>query len=116
MSSGWDTLPAGSTNVVMSPTAAEALPASAMTVAATSATQMRVARDIQPPVRSGSQCDTIASMRLGMNFGYQDWGAGLANAVAQAQEAERLGYDSVWTAEAYGTDSITLFTKETANT
>jgi alkanesulfonate monooxygenase SsuD/methylene tetrahydromethanopterin reductase-like flavin-dependent oxidoreductase (luciferase family) len=33
-----------------------------------------------------------------MNFGYQDWGAGLANAIAQTQEAERLGYGSVWTA------------------
>ncbi|HMF05162.1 MAG TPA: LLM class flavin-dependent oxidoreductase, partial [Acidimicrobiia bacterium] len=55
-------------------------------------------------------------MRLGMNFGYQDWGAGLPNAVAQAQEAERLGYDSVWTAEAYGTDSITPLTWLLAHT
>src|SRR5215216_6399499 len=51
-----------------------------------------------------------------MNFGYQDWGAGLANAVAQAQEAERLGYDSVWTAEAYGTDCITPLTWLLAHT
>ena len=55
-------------------------------------------------------------MRLGMNFGYQDWGAGLGNAVAQAQEAERLGYDSVWTAEAYGTDCITPLTWLLAHT
>jgi F420-dependent oxidoreductase-like protein len=55
-------------------------------------------------------------MRLGMNFGYQDWGAGLPNAVAQAQEAERLGYDSVWTAEAYGTDCITPLTWLLAHT
>ncbi len=46
-------------------------------------------------------------MRLGVNFGYQDWGAGLARAVSTAQEAERLGFHSIWTAEAYGTDSIT---------
>jgi F420-dependent oxidoreductase-like protein len=46
-------------------------------------------------------------MRLGVNFGYQDWGTGLARAVATAQEAERLGFHSVWTAEAYGTDCIT---------
>jgi len=46
-------------------------------------------------------------MRLGVNFGYQDWGKGLARAVATAQEADRLGYHSVWTAEAYGTDCIT---------
>ncbi len=46
-------------------------------------------------------------MRLGVNLGYQDWGTGLARAVATAQEAERLGFHSVWTAEAYGTDCIT---------
>jgi F420-dependent oxidoreductase-like protein len=46
-------------------------------------------------------------MRLGVNFGYQDWGKGLARAVATAQEADRLGYHSIWTAEAYGTDCIT---------
>lgn len=46
-------------------------------------------------------------MRLGVNFGYQDWGAGLSRAVSTAQEAERLGFHSIWTAEAYGTDSIT---------
>ena len=51
-----------------------------------------------------------------MNFGYQDWGAGLANAVSQAQEAERLGYDSVWTAEAYGTDCVTPLTWLLAHT
>src|SRR3989440_9499566 len=54
--------------------------------------------------------DQRRTVRLGMNFGYQDWGAGLGNAVAQAQEAERLGYDSLWTAEAYGTDCITPLT------
>ncbi|HEU5144925.1 MAG TPA: LLM class F420-dependent oxidoreductase [Dermatophilaceae bacterium] len=43
-------------------------------------------------------------MRLGLNLGY--WGAGNhADNVALAQEADRLGYDSVWVAEAYGSDS-----------
>jgi F420-dependent oxidoreductase-like protein len=46
-------------------------------------------------------------MRLGVNFGYQDWGRGLAGAVATAQRAEELGFHSIWTAEAYGTDCIT---------
>lgn len=46
-------------------------------------------------------------MRLGINLGYQDWGAGLDRAVSLAQEAERLGFHSAWTAEAYGSDAIT---------
>src|SRR3954447_5005801 len=55
-------------------------------------------------------------MRLGINFGYQDWGNGLAGAVELAQAAERLGYHSVWTAEAYGTDAVTPGTWILANT
>ena len=31
----------------------------------------------------------------------------LANSVELAQEAERLGYSSAWTAEAYGSDALT---------
>lgn len=47
-------------------------------------------------------------MKLGVHIGY--WGLGLT---AQQQlelvlEAERLGYDSVWTAEAYGSDAATI--------
>jgi F420-dependent oxidoreductase-like protein len=44
-------------------------------------------------------------MRLGLNFGY--WGSGASDNVAVAREAEGLGYDSLWTAEAYGSDSVT---------
>jgi F420-dependent oxidoreductase-like protein len=55
-------------------------------------------------------------MRLGVNFGYQDWGSGLANAVSIAQEADRLGFHSGWTAEAYGTDAVTPLTWLMANT
>src|SRR5229473_5390438 len=44
-------------------------------------------------------------MRLGLSVGY--WGAGPSNHVALAQEAERLGYHSLWTAEAYGSDAVT---------
>jgi len=55
-------------------------------------------------------------MRLGINFGYQDWGAGLDNAIQLAQEAERLGFHSAWTAEAYGTDCITPLTWLAAHT
>jgi len=55
-------------------------------------------------------------MRLGVNFGYQDWGKGLASAVSLAQEADRLGFHSAWTAEAYGTDAITPLTWLMAHT
>src|SRR5690606_30962166 len=40
---------------------------------------------------------------LGLQLGYWTAGPDLG-AVAIAQEAERLGFDSVWTAEAYGSD------------
>ncbi len=45
-------------------------------------------------------------MKLGLQIGY--WGAQPpANAPELVVEAERLGYDSVWTAEAYGSDALT---------
>ena len=44
-------------------------------------------------------------MRLGLNLGYS--GARLALDVQCVQDAERLGYDSVWSAEAYGSDAVT---------
>lgn len=43
-------------------------------------------------------------MRLGLNLGY--WGAAPEDNVALAQEADRLGFHSVWTAEAYGSDAV----------
>ncbi len=44
-------------------------------------------------------------MRLGLNVGYA--GAVIADHTALVQEAERLGYHSVWAAEAYGSDVVT---------
>src|SRR5262245_40717303 len=45
-------------------------------------------------------------MKLGLQLGY--WQAQPpANHVELAQEAERLGFDSVWTAEAWGSDAFT---------
>src|SRR3954468_11747978 len=43
-------------------------------------------------------------MKLGVSIGYS--GAQLRIPVEQVRLAERLGYDSVWTAEAYGSDAI----------
>ncbi len=47
-------------------------------------------------------------MKLGVHIGY--WGLGLtaAEQLQIVQEAERLGYDSVWAAEAYGSDTATV--------
>jgi len=44
-------------------------------------------------------------MRLGLSVGYS--GAKVCLDVQLVQEAERLGYDSIWTAEAYGSDAVT---------
>ena len=44
-------------------------------------------------------------MKLGLSLGYS--GRRLEMPVERVQMAERLGYDSVWTAEAYGSDAIT---------
>ena len=55
-------------------------------------------------------------MKLGINLGYQDWGAGLASAVETTKRAEALGFHSAWTAEAYGTDAITPLTWLMAHT
>jgi len=43
-------------------------------------------------------------MKLGLQLGYDDPRA----AVALAQEADRLGFHSAWTSEAYGSDAVTV--------
>jgi len=44
-------------------------------------------------------------VKLGISIGYS--GAQMRLPVEKVQTAERLGYDSVWTAEAYGSDAVT---------
>jgi F420-dependent oxidoreductase-like protein len=44
-------------------------------------------------------------MRLGLNLGY--WSGQPLDAAPLVLEAEKLGFDSVWTAEAYGSDGLT---------
>ncbi|MCT7351306.1 LLM class F420-dependent oxidoreductase [Streptomyces sp. 15-116A] len=54
-------------------------------------------------------------MRLGLALGY--WGRGPSPGhLPLAQEAERLGYDSVWTAESWGSDAFTPLTWIAAHT
>ena len=48
----------------------------------------------------------MADLKIGLQLGY--WGSHPpVNFVGLAQEAEKLGFDSVWTAEAYGSDALT---------
>ena len=48
----------------------------------------------------------MKDMKIGLQMGY--WGSGPPpNAIELVMEAERLGYDSVWTAESYGSDALT---------
>jgi F420-dependent oxidoreductase-like protein len=55
-------------------------------------------------------------MQLGVNVAY--WGLGLTaeEQLKVVQEAEGLGYDSVWAAEAYGSDAATVLAWIAANT
>jgi len=53
-------------------------------------------------------------MRLGLNFAYT--GLDPTVAVETAQFAESLGFDSIWTAEAYGSDAIVPLTWMAAHT
>ena len=47
-----------------------------------------------------------AELKLGLNTGY--WGAGPPHGAVEAiAAADELGYDSIWTAEAYGSDALT---------
>ncbi len=47
-------------------------------------------------------------MKLGLHVGYWGLGMGPAQQLNAARAAEALGFDSVWTAEAYGSDAATI--------
>ncbi|HVM16291.1 MAG TPA: LLM class F420-dependent oxidoreductase [Gaiellaceae bacterium] len=55
-------------------------------------------------------------MRLGFYMGYAPPGTNPTQLVELAQEAERLGYDSAWAAEAWGTDAVTVLSWLAART
>jgi F420-dependent oxidoreductase-like protein len=47
-------------------------------------------------------------MRLGISLGYAPPGTNPADLFPLVREAERLGFDSVWVAEAWGTDAVSV--------
>jgi len=47
-------------------------------------------------------------MKLGLHIGYWGLWGGADEQLAAVRAAEELGYDSVWTAEAYGSDAATV--------
>ena len=55
-------------------------------------------------------------MRLGLYLGYAPPGTNPTELISLAQEAERLGYDSAWAAEAWGTDAVTVLSWLAATT
>src|SRR5688500_3348619 len=55
-------------------------------------------------------------MRLGFYMGYAQPGTSPLELVELAQEAERLGYDSAWAAEAWGTDAVSVLSWIAATT
>ncbi|MEV4420145.1 LLM class F420-dependent oxidoreductase [Patulibacter sp. NPDC049589] len=55
-------------------------------------------------------------MKLGLTMGYWGIGPTPADQLRLVQEAERLGYDSVWAAEAYGSDAVTVLSWLAAQT
>jgi F420-dependent oxidoreductase-like protein len=55
-------------------------------------------------------------VRLGYYMGYAPPGTNPTELVALAQHAERLGFDSAWAAEAWGTDAVTVLAWAAATT
>jgi F420-dependent oxidoreductase-like protein len=56
----------------------------------------------------------VSPIKFGVQLGY--WSAQPTDPMPMALEAERLGFDSVWSAEAYGNDAVTLISWVAART
>jgi F420-dependent oxidoreductase-like protein len=55
-------------------------------------------------------------MKLGLHAGYWGLGVSAEDQLRLAQEADDLGYDSIWAAEAYGSDAATVMAWLATNT
>ena len=55
-------------------------------------------------------------MKLGLMVGYWGLGMGPQEQLDVVQEAARLGFDSAWAAEAYGSDAATVLAWMAAGT
>ena len=53
-------------------------------------------------------------MKLGLNIGYS--GSAIGGVWPLIEQADKLGYDSVWAAEAYGSDAVTVLSYVAAKT
>jgi F420-dependent oxidoreductase-like protein len=53
-------------------------------------------------------------MRFGVHLGY--WGSGPTDVTPIVREAEAAGFDAIWSAEAYGSDAVTLIAWVAART
>src|SRR5206468_7750411 len=74
-----------------------------------------------PPLRAGVQRPgrrdgLTLGVKLGISLGYAPPGTNPADLVPLVQEAERLGYDSAWASEAWGTDAVTVLAWLAAST
>lgn len=58
--------------------------------------------------RFGAVATTLLSMRLALNLGYMVGSDDPAGQLTLTRHAEDLGFDSVWAAEAYGSDVVTV--------
>src|SRR3954447_2033258 len=81
----------------------------AVTVARSNTVGGAVARAFDVPARSVERYGPAAmasDLKLGLNTGY--WAGGPPpSAIETVAEAEKLGFDSMWAAEAYGSDVLT---------
>src|SRR5690242_1191766 len=63
-------------------------------------------RSRRSAVPHGPDGDVVA-LKLGLNTGFWASAAPTATTLEAIREAERLGFDSIWTSEAYGCDVLT---------